>query len=263
MILRLGTLISTFNYTYVRCIHQTRSSNSKWDLLTAVCVERRPLITPLFNELEEKYRALLSQIEFENSLKSDREIQHENDLKQQELLKKGEGDLDVTTKETAQDFLDACNEELAKFRFADRITEDDRLNNTKSLNRKLDKHLVLLLKQKLGNKQLFLLPQGARQEGETLRQTAERVVKESCGHDLKIQFYGNAPSGFYKYTYPTEVRKQNETVGAKVFIYFARYCSGKPAESIDFKWLDRVELEKELHPKYHNTISNFLIDEKS
>lgn len=46
----------------------------------------------------------------------------------------------------------------------------DGSNDVKSLNRKLDKHLVLLTKQKIGNKTHYLLPQGTREEGETMRQ---------------------------------------------------------------------------------------------
>ncbi|KAK4883511.1 hypothetical protein RN001_006830 [Aquatica leii] len=262
MILRFKNTIPLFINSFSRSIHQTESHNSKWDLLAAVCVERKPIITPLLNDIEQKYHNLLTQIEYENSLKSDHELQHEHDLKQKELLKKGEGDLDMTAKETAQDFLDACNEELAKFKFGDRVTADDKANNIKSLNRKLDRHLTLLIKQKLGNDNLFLFPQGARQDGETLRQTAERVLKESCGSDLKVQFYGNAPCGFYKYTYPNRIKKECNSIGAKVFMYFARYRSGNPFDNSDFKWLDRMELEKELHPKYYNSVSSFLIDEE-
>lgn len=79
-------------------------------------------------------------------------------------------DIDATTKQTAQDFEDACNEELSKFKFASTITEDDKKNNTKSLDRKLNKHLVLVTEHVIGNKKYFLLPQSLRHDGETLRQ---------------------------------------------------------------------------------------------
>lgn len=53
-----------------------------------------------------------------------------------------------------------------------KISEADDKNDVKSLNRKLDKHLVLVLKQKIGEDNFYLLPQGGRQDGETLRQVA-------------------------------------------------------------------------------------------
>lgn len=234
----------------------------KWDLLSAVCIERRPIITPLPNELEKQFQSLLSDIEHERSYKSDHELRHEMDLKQAELLKKGDTDIDVMQKVTAQDFLDASMEELAKFKPAGRLTKADNANDVKSLNRKLDKHLILLVNQKIGNKSYFLPPQGLRQDGETLKQTAERVLKEHCGTEVKAQIYGNAPSGFYKYKYPKEVQSKTDTAGAKVFIYFARLQKGEIVKKgVDFKWLDRVELEKSLPEAYHKSLSQFLINE--
>lgn len=85
-----------------------------------------------------------------------------------------------------------------------------------SLYRKLDKHLILLVNQKIGDKFYYVLPQGLRQEGETLRQTAERIMKEHCGCELNAQIYSNAPSGFYKYKYPKKIRDERGSLGAKV-----------------------------------------------
>ncbi|KAF2898318.1 hypothetical protein ILUMI_07861 [Ignelater luminosus] len=234
----------------------------KWDLITAVCLERKPILTPPLNDLEQNFKSLLSQLEYEHSLKSNHEVRHEHEIKQQELLKKGDTDADIAMKETAQDLLDAWNDELSKFTFGSTITEDDKSNNVKSLNRKLNKHLVLLVKHKLGKETHFLLPQRIRQDGEALRQTAERVLQETCP-DVKARFYSNAPSGFYKYKYPKHVQEENKAVGAKVFIYLARHCKGQLSDKgPEFKWLDRIELKKELNPNYHHSVSQFLIDEE-
>lgn len=74
---------------------------------------------------------------------------------------------------------------------------------------------MFVLNQKIGEKSFYILPQGKREEGETLRQCADRVLKEKCGQDLKVQVFGNAPCGFYKYKYPKSVRSE-DSVGAKV-----------------------------------------------
>lgn len=50
------------------------------------------------------------------------------------------------------------------------VVEDDKKNNVKSLNRKLANHLVLVTSQKIGNKKYFMLPQGLRKDGESLKQ---------------------------------------------------------------------------------------------
>lgn len=87
-----------------------------------MCIERKPVITPALNELEKSYYKYLQDVEHERSFKSDFEVRMELDKKQAELIKQGTADADVVVKQTAQDFLDANNEQLNKFKFADRIT---------------------------------------------------------------------------------------------------------------------------------------------
>ncbi|CAH1969371.1 unnamed protein product [Acanthoscelides obtectus] len=132
----------------------------------------------------------------------------------------------------------------------------------KSLKRKLDRHLVLVVNQQLGDKKHYLLPQGTLQDGETLRQAAERVLKQCCGSDLSAQIYGNAPCGFYKYKYPKSTSEITGLTGAKVFIYFARYLNGQITDrKVDFKWLDRIELKTHLPVPYNSSVTQLLIDE--
>lgn len=121
----------------------TNTPKSKWDLITAVCLERKPVIVPPMNEFEEKFHKYITRVEYERSLKSDHEMRHELEVyiciltnsgitsnclkcfrKQLELLKKGEAevDMDLVIKNTAQDFVDACTEELSKFEPADVVT---------------------------------------------------------------------------------------------------------------------------------------------
>nr|CAD7401280.1 unnamed protein product [Timema cristinae] len=128
------------------------------------------------------------QVEFEESLKSDHEVRHEIEVKQEELLKKGdtlERDLEHA-KQTAQDFEDLCQDELNKFTFSPRVYDTDKDHDHHSILRKLDANLVLLVHQKLGKDFVWVLPQGLRSEGETLHQTAERVLKEHCGDQLNF-----------------------------------------------------------------------------
>jgi large subunit ribosomal protein L46 len=200
-------------------------------------------------------------VEFEQSLKSDHELRKEKDKRQAELLKKGEIEIDLdseASKQTAHDFEDANTDELSKFQFASRTTEADKKNDTRSLERKLDDTLILLLEQKIGDKNFALLPQGKRQDGETMRQTAERVLKEKCGSDLKVFFYGNAPSGFYKYKYPADQR--SDAVGAKIFFYRTAFKSGNITnQKAKYEWLSPEEARKKVKEPYFHSVSQFLI----
>ena len=49
-------------------------------------------------------------------------------------------------------------------------------------------------------------------------QTAERVLQEKCGSEIKARFLGNAPVGFYKYKFASP--GEDNTVGAKVRVIF-------------------------------------------
>lgn len=100
------------------------------------------------------------------------------DRKKAELIKKGniDVDLDAVQLQTAQDFKDACVEELNKFEFASRTTEADKKNDLTSLERKLDKYLILLTNQQIGKNKYFLPPQGVRKDGETLRQVYRKIL---------------------------------------------------------------------------------------
>lgn len=48
--------------------------------------------------------------------------------------------------------------------------EFDKENITSSLKRKLDKNLLLLVQQKIGDSHYWIPPQGIRKEGETMKQ---------------------------------------------------------------------------------------------
>lgn len=238
--------------------------------MSAVCLERKPVISMELNETERKFSRLLADIELENSHKSDHEVRYEAGLLQAEFLKSKSVDLDVeqTLQQTAQDFEDAAVDEYNKFVFESRITEADKTNDLQSLERKLDRHLLLLVQQKQWDQKIWALPQGLRMDGETMLQTAERILKEMCGVDLTVQFYGNAPCGVYKYEYPKRFisSKQEGPVGAKVFFFKAQYIAGhldyNKLKLKEFKWLGREELMSSLSQEYYRNISQFLIDEE-
>ena len=164
------------------------------------------------------------------------------------------------TLQSADDFEDVNQDEMSKFKFTLRETEDDKSNNVKSLNRKLDDTLMLMLEQNVNEKKVMMLPQAQWNEGETLRQTAERIVQEKMGSQLMVQFYGNAPCGFYKYKYGSSAKK--ETVGAKVFFYRAAYKSGEIVDKkANFEWINEEELKVKFSKRasYYQSVSQFLV----
>lgn len=201
----------------------------------------------------------MKQIEFEQSYKSDFEVRDEKDKLITQLAQKGNlDDVETALQQTAQDLKDAWRDELQKFQLASRITEADRKNDVTSTNRKLEETLILLVEQKLGNQKHMILPQGKRRDGETMRQTAERVLKENCGDGIDVIFYGNAPCGFYKWKYPTDQR--SESVGAKLFFYRSSFKKGNINDKqVKFEWLDKQEFQGKLKNQYADSVSQFLL----
>ncbi|XP_043647324.1 39S ribosomal protein L46, mitochondrial [Drosophila teissieri] len=234
----------------------------KWDLYAGVLVERLPVVSKSLNPLEKQFQDLLWRVEYENSLKSDHELKHEREIVQAELIKQGKIQVDLEdggSKQTAQDLKDAYVEELKKFQLGSRTTPDDQANKTTSTDRCLEDTLYLLVKQKLGQQEHLILPQGKREEGESMRQTAERVLRERCGQELQVLFYGNAPVGFHKYKYPSNQR--TESVGAKVFFYRASLRSGQVPEKVTkFEWLPKEALNGKLtNAAYAESVNKFLL----
>lgn len=262
---------------------QSASTIGKWDLLVGVQVERLPIITKTLNKIERDYQVLykcqqiqrsecnmevllfqdfLSQLEFEQSYKSDFELRFEKDMRTAKLLKEGKIkiDLDAGVQKTATDAKDMWKSELNSFQPASRTTAADQSNDLKSLERKLDASLTLIIEQKLGKESLFLLPQGKIAEGENLYEAAQRVIKDVCGSGIQTMISGHAPCGFYKYKYPKELR--SEKIGAKVFFYRAQFIAGQvDSKQGPFEWLDKAELFHKIDKfaDYKKSLSKFII----
>ncbi|XP_012344784.1 39S ribosomal protein L46, mitochondrial isoform X1 [Apis florea] len=227
----------------------------KWDLLSAVCLERHPIITKPMLDIEARYQKMLQYIEFENSMISDFEMQKQKEKNQKIKLSASEK---TTSTQTIQDFEDSWEEELTKFKFASRIIENEEDNTIVSLKRKLDKNLVLLVEQKIGTSNFWIPPQSKRKHGESMIQTAHRTLQELCGNNIKVKFYGNAPIGFYQYKYPKNIQEKGQD-GAKIFYFLAKYISGDISSNVRHCWLDRKELKKTTHPDVYNSLSKFLL----
>ncbi|XP_076183636.1 mitochondrial ribosomal protein L46 [Ptiloglossa arizonensis] len=239
----------------IRTLSQNIETAEKWDLLSAVCLERQPIITKPMQDIQIRYQNMLQQIEFENSLMSDFEIRIQKEKQQPKKLK--DDKINIVSLQTTQDFQETVEQELINFKFAPRINEIED-NVVVSLKRKLDKNLLLLVEQRIGNHDFWIPPQSIRNHEETMIQSAYRTIQEFCGNDIKVQFYGNAPIGFYKYKYPKNVQDKGCN-GAKIFYFLAKYISGDISPNVKHCWLDREELKKTVHPSIHKSLSQFLL----
>ncbi|NWX82352.1 RM46 protein, partial [Nothoprocta pentlandii] len=234
-------------------------------LFGALCLLRLPRITQPMRREEEEVAALMGQIELEKSRYSDHELRKLEEEEQLRRRRESGYDDDEGPGQTvimAQDLEDKWEQKLQRFRAAPRVTDADKNNIRTSLERKLDSNLMLLVKQKIGDQELWLLPQAEWQPGETLRSTAERALAASLGDRIQAKFLGNAPYGHYKYKFPRAIRTE-DNMGAKVFFFKAFLQSNDLSQAElkeDFLWVTKDELGDYLKSEYLKKVNRFLLD---
>lgn len=232
--------------------------------MAAVCLQRLPVISADCTTIEAEFKQMLGQMELEKSLLSDHELQLLEDAER--MSRKQGDDYDSDEEDShrgqeivlAQDLEDSWEQKLKTFEMAPRVRSEVDKDVT-SVERCLADSLILLAEQQVGDEKLWLLPQTQWQEGETLRQTAERALASlPDAAAFKATFLGNAPCGVYKYKLPRAVRTEG-SAGMKVFFFKAVLADrGAPAASAGpFMWLKRSELERHLKPAYMRKVEQF------
>ncbi|XP_030269294.1 large ribosomal subunit protein mL46 isoform X2 [Sparus aurata] len=243
----------------------TDRATSSWTLMAAVCLQRLPVITADYSPIEERFQQLLHQMEQEKSLLSDHEIKLLEDAERMSRKQADDydsdeeddhGDQDIVL---AQDLEDSWEQKLKSFQPAPRVRADVDKELT-SPERCLANSLLLLAEQEVGGQKLWLLPQTQWQQGETLRQTAERALA-SLPAGFKATFLGNAPCGVYKYKLPKAARTES-SVGIKVFFFKAVLSDGGPpaAPNPSLLWLKKSELQRYLKPAYMMKVEPFILE---
>jgi large subunit ribosomal protein L46 len=144
-----------------------------------------------------------------------------------------------------------------------RITEADQKNDTKSLNRALQRTLYLLVKNKEGQWQF---PQDRLNE-ENLHGAANRIITHTGGVNMNTWLVGHVPVGHHQVDYrePKSAGDLKE-YGAKTFFLKARIMAGQvnlkenKLGLQDFKWLAKDELQKEVDGSYWRQIKKMLAE---
>ncbi|OWF42332.1 39S ribosomal protein L46, mitochondrial-like [Mizuhopecten yessoensis] len=256
---------------------ESRPIDEKWTLASAVCLERYPKIVQQKTPLEDRISINLQKIELEQSVLCDHELKHLEDMAKKkqieaesgssEPLKGGEvsAGLPEETKLTAADLEDSWEKDALEFVLegGSRETAADKENDLQSLNRKLDKKLFLVVKQRIGDYEHWMLPQGDHQQDESMRETAERTLRETCGDSIQSRFLGNAPCGFYREKLSKTLQEKLCVNGNKVFFFRAEFNQGSVIVSdriTDYKWLTVEEMADYLEPDYYKKCKMFVSD---
>ncbi|XP_071373359.1 large ribosomal subunit protein mL46 isoform X2 [Centroberyx affinis] len=274
-----NTAFRHFSVTSVcRASLQTKSKvesvGSPWRLTAAVCLQRLPVISADLSPTEQQFTQLMHQMELEKSLMSDHELRLLEDA--EKLSRKQANDYDSDDEGDrgdqeivlAQDLEDSWEQKMKDFQPAARLGAADGpvsvladvQKDLASPGRCLADSLVLLAEQQVGAEKLWLLPHAQWQQGETLRQTAERALASLPAAGFKATFLGNAPCGVYKYKLPRAMRTES-SVGTKVFFFRAVLSGGGRPAAADapFLWVKKSELQDYLKPAYLEKVSRFIL----
>ncbi|KAF9146971.1 54S ribosomal protein L17 mitochondrial [Linnemannia schmuckeri] len=154
----------------------------------------------------------------------------------------------------------------AKIQFNDRITDADRKNDVRSLERALARTLYLIVK-KPRDQHVWQFPQGGVRVCENLQEATGRELSEECGSNMDLWFVGRVPIGHYQYNFPKDfVAKSSNTAvkGAKVFFMKAHIFAGQVQvdnkEIVDFAWVTKQEMKDYVAPEYYEAVKDMLSD---
>ncbi|QSL64762.1 hypothetical protein MERGE_002064 [Pneumocystis wakefieldiae] len=126
-----------------------------------------------------------------------------------------------------------------------RETEADRKGDLRSLERKLDKTLYLLVK-KPREEHCWQFPQGVVTDEDVLHTAAERSLYEVCGNNMNVWYVGHVPVGNGKYKYP---KGYSDT-------FYGAKPDGKTV--VDWVWVTKDEIKRYVSKPYWNSIQAML-----
>jgi large subunit ribosomal protein L46 len=217
-----------------------------WRIMCATILHRYPEITPDPKPWEAEFRNVQAKISSAH----------------REMLVK---ELENTPDAMLVDDVSMTSEEIIEtmpFKPASRVTEADKTNDRRSLERRLQDSLFLIVRRNR-NDFAWQFPQGKVLESETLRGAADRVLQRTGQVDTAVSpavssiallpdnawMVSNSPVGHYQYAYSGPVKEKRQQFGAKVFFTRAQYTGGclqpiKVSKKLykDFAWIARDEV---------------------
>ncbi|GAA5852871.1 hypothetical protein JCM9279_006209 [Rhodotorula babjevae] len=144
-------------------------------------------------------------------------------------------------------------------------TEADRSGDARSLERRADRTLYLLLKKKR-DQHAWQFPQGAVSSTESLVDAAHRELLGEAGPNVDAWPVGRVPASALEYEFPPEHRRKNPgSEGARVFFMPMRIVRGQPVPNakegiVDYAWLTKEEVKDKVSSEYWDAVAPALSD---
>ncbi|KAN0038298.1 hypothetical protein ACTA71_000470 [Dictyostelium dimigraforme] len=223
---------------------------------SGVIIERFPSLNPLPNEIEKTYMESYERLQSICRRDPIRFISLVEDLP--------EFKEDQREKKDQDNIQDEFEEDFSNYTPESRQTEADIKDDRKSLDRKLDKSLYLII-NKSGSRYDWQFPSTNWVKGESMKNAAERSLRDSLGSNWKYFIPSQAPCGVYKYNVDDDVQELIKAQGIKEFFYRAHYFGGDFQINSkivkDYLWVSKDELQEYFDEDYYNETVKLIFDD--
>eukprot|EP01132_Coremiostelium_polycephalum_P008060 gene8060-9915_t len=233
---------------------------NQYKLTSSVIIERSPTLIPEPTEYEQERYDKFERLEELIRREPIRMISLMEDLpefKEDDTANAGGGG-------GASGGVEEMEEDFSNYKPESRTTQDDINDNRKSLNRKLDKSLYLIIK-KAGSRYPWQFPSTNWIQGESIKNTAERALRDSCGEKWKYWIPSQAPCGVYKYRVKEELQDLLKAEGIKEFFFRSHYFGGnlKMNDKIvkDYLWVSKDEMKEYFSKEYYDQVHPLIFDD--
>ncbi|KAL8684254.1 MAG: hypothetical protein Q9224_006486 [Gallowayella concinna] len=151
-----------------------------------------------------------------------------------------------------------------------RVTEADRVGDTKSLDRLLQRTLYLVVRE--GEEGRWWFPNDLLVGKESLHTAAERIIVQAGGVNMNTWVVGNIPLGHHIHNYGVTAENKKDDgpaagmKGEKFFFMKGRIMAGQANLTdnklglADFQWLAKDEIQKILTPRDWNAVKHILAE---
>ena len=138
-------------------------------------------------------------------------------------------------------------------------TEADKSGSTRTIDRKLDKFVFLMIKE--NDSENWQLPKVALEEDEMLPQAAFRALDSQIGSSIERFCLSYAPMGVDVVPLPEEERKESGFYGTKTFFMRVNHFEGDVVDAElnakDFAWLTREEVTAVMQEQHGDEVGKF------
>eukprot|EP01133_Synstelium_polycarpum_P016731 gene16731-19886_t len=223
-------------------------------MMSSVIIERFPSLVPLPTAYEQEHidaRDRLNEIVSRPALRMQNLVEDLPEFKR-EIVTKAEG------KEDEEDF----EEDFDKYVAESRETDADRIDDRKSLKRALDKSLYLIVKKRDDEWQF---PSTAWIKGESMKNAAERALRDTTGTAWKYWIPSQSPCGVHKVYLDNEEQDLLKSEGVKNFFYRSHYFGGEMEFNKkvvkDHLWVTKAELKEYFSEDYMEQSHKLIFDD--